>query len=581
MLLTKKSFLSSGRQCAILTLLVIGLVQASASAAEGNLPAAPVIAPTAMCAAPIPDFSYAGYDNARRAIPEVKDNIIDVTQHGVIADDDRDDSLALAKAYAAAKTINGPVVLQLPAGRIALSQVLKIDRSDIVIRGAGAGAGGTELFFPRPLRLTDKSEDLKELREYLLSNRKYQVEKNNNVNELFSEYSWTGGYLWVGPQGNRPAQYLTAYDQPSKATRLTDAVEGKQGELTLRVANAEKLKAGDVVQIRWFNRDGEQGALIEELYGKDAKTLKVGSNHWTFPDRALAVQSTRIERLENGIATLSSPLLHPISPAIKADIARWEHLENVGIEDMSFVFPEGRAFGHHQEEGYNAIYFTGTYNGWIRNVRVRDADAAILTYDSANLTIADIITEGKREAHYAVHVGNVHNVLVQDVDVFNSVVHAFSVNTQASRNVFLRGRAWQQPVIDQHAGANHQNLFDDMTLYVRATRDEKGVPTYPVWNGSGAGYWEPGHGRYNTTWNLRVLVEGGALPSETVKLTGLSEGPDARLVGISGNRHFEVDYHPAPVMRALNQRLWQAPSLYELQLQHRLRNLPVPTCITD
>ena len=72
-------------------------------------------------------------------------------------------------------------------------------------------------------------------------------------------------------------------------------------------------------------------------------------------------------------------------------------------------------------------------------------------------------------------------------------------------------------MLDQHAGANHQNLFDNITLNVDAMRDKNG-PYYPIWDGSGAGYWQPGHGRYNTTWNLKVNVRSGADRKEVVTL---------------------------------------------------------------
>ncbi len=540
----------------------------------------PTDASIGQCLQPVPDFSYAGYRNGMQEIPAAEGQVIDVRDYGVVPDDGRDDSAALLKAMDAARQVNGPVVVQLPAGRVVLSEILHIDRSDIVLRGQGRGEGGTELYFPRPLRLVDKSQQLKELREYLVKNDKYQKEPQNNVHALFSEYSWTGGFLWVGPRDNRPAPYLTSYDRPSKETRVAEVKAGRQGALTVQLTPGAKLKQGDVVQLRWFNRSGPNGALISELFGPDHAKLKVGANHWEFPDRALAVQTVRIDALDGDTATISSPLLHDVNASLPADVARWQHLSQVGIEDIGFVFPEGTAFGHHQEEGYNAIYFTGVYDGWVRNIRTRDADSGVLTYDSANLTIADVLSEGRRHAHYAVHVGNVNNVLVRDVEVFNPVIHTFSINTQASRNVFLRARSWQEPVIDQHAGANHQNLFDQLTLHVHARRDKAGKPFYPVWNGSGAGYWEPGHGRYNTTWNLKVMVESGAAPDETVRLDGTDEGPDARVVGVSGNRAFSVDYRPAPLLRALNQPLVDTPSLYELQLGRRKAGQPVPTCIT-
>ena len=50
---------------------------------------------------------------------------------------------------------------------------------------------------------------------------------------------------------------------------------------------------------------------------------------------------------------------------------------------------------------------------------------------------------------------------------------------------------------------------------------------------------------------------------------GLEEGPDARVVGVSGNRPFEVDYRPSPYLEMINREVLGAPSLYEWQLAQR------------
>ncbi|SNR31620.1 hypothetical protein SAMN06265371_101164 [Lutibacter agarilyticus] len=39
----------------------------------------------------------------------------------------------------------GNRILQLPAGKLILSNILFTERSNFVLRGAGAGAGGTEI----------------------------------------------------------------------------------------------------------------------------------------------------------------------------------------------------------------------------------------------------------------------------------------------------------------------------------------------------------------------------------------------------------------------------------------------------
>jgi len=108
-----------------------------------------------------------------------------------------------------------------------------------------------------------------------------------------------------------------------------------------------------------------------------------------------------------------------------------------------------------------------------------------------------------------------------------------------------------------------------LTLHIEAER-EKGKAVYPLFDGSGAGYWQPGHGGFNTAWNLNVIVESGADTDEIVTLQGLDEGPDARIIGISGNREFALDYRPTPYVDFLNQAITNAPSLYYYQRGKRL-----------
>jgi len=92
------------------------------------------------------------------------------------------------------------------------------------------------------------------------------------------------------------------------------------------------------------------------------------------------------------VVTISDPLLHNISEEVPAQIARWDHLTNVGIEDIRITFPDSPSFGHHMERGYNGIYMTSVFDGWIRDVNFHNADTGVLSYNSANLTIANIET---------------------------------------------------------------------------------------------------------------------------------------------------------------------------------------------
>ena len=514
----------------------------------------------------LPDFSYAGYNHGIGEIPILKGKVIDVTKFGVIADDGLDDSVAMVKALKAAHNSRRPVIVKLPKGKIIISEILKIQRSDIVLRGAGSGPNGTNLHFPRPLQMIDKTDSLDELREYLVKYDKRQRVKNQNIDVLFSEYSWSGGFIWVQKEGTRAASYLESNDP--KIIALANVQQGEVGTKTVKVDDAKNLKVGDVLELQWFNRQGENGSLIKEMYGETE--AKIGSHHWTFKERPLVRQKTEILLIDGNNVTISDPLLHNISKEVPAQFSHWDHLTNVGIEDLHISFPNSPFFGHHMERGYNGIYLTSVFNGWIRDISVHNGDTGILTYNSANVTISNIETTGKRRAHYSVHAGNVHNMLVKNLTVNNPAIHSLSLNTQSTKCVFQNAIVNEAAVLDQHAGANHQNLFDNVTTFIAAKRDEKG-PYYPIWDGSGAGYWQPGHGRYSTTWNLKVNVLSGADRSETLELRGLAEGPDARIVGVSGNRKFKVNYFPVPYTERINSSMHDVPSLYDYQLSQRMQ----------
>lgn len=108
----------------------------------------------------------------------------------------------------AANKIEGKVILQLPVGRIILSEILYLQRSNFVLRGAGTGKEGTEIYFSRPLMYVKNTEDLKELREYLIKFDKRQREKENNIDLPFSQYAWTGGFIRTRVPGVRVKSYL-------------------------------------------------------------------------------------------------------------------------------------------------------------------------------------------------------------------------------------------------------------------------------------------------------------------------------------------------------------------------------------
>ena len=60
----------------------------------------------------------------------------------------------------------------------------------------------------------------------------------------------------------------------------------------------------------------------------------------------------------------------------------------------------------------------------------------MLVLATAQLTYRDITTDDERRAHYGVHMGNVHNVLAENITVMNPVLHSLTFNTQSTKCVY-------------------------------------------------------------------------------------------------------------------------------------------------
>ena len=508
----------------------------------------------------LPDFSYAGYKNGNISLPSIDGKIFNVTDYGAIADDGKDDSESVLKAIEAAKAFDGPVVVKFPSGRFILSEILYIDRSDFAIQGVGLE---TTLFYPRPMRFLDTPPQLLELSEYLILNNKRQRERANNIDLPFSLYAWTGGYLWARVPGARGKAYLKEYDRPPDV--LANVIEGVRGKLSVKVDDVGRLRVGDVIKLEWYNVEGRNSSLLKELYGDPTRFSTIGSHHWTNANRALVTQVTKILSMDGDQLQLADPLLIDANRDWKPKLVRWEHLENVSLSDFTMEFPNGVYIAHHVEEGYNGIYLEGVYDGFVRNIEIINADSGILTDDIANVTLEDITTSGPHRAHYTVHMGSVYNVLAKRVRVENTAEHPLSFNTYAVKSVYKDCEVLSYPILDQHSGANHQNLFDNIRVHLPFLDEDR---TYPLFGGGGASYWKPSHGRFSTLYNIEVVTREEPHTDNVVTLKGPRDGVQSRLIGIYGNSPLEIQYGPDAHMEQINQKP-RYTSLYDLQLKER------------
>ncbi|MDQ1166230.1 DUF4955 domain-containing protein [Flavobacterium sp. SORGH_AS_0622] len=510
----------------------------------------------------LPDFSYAGYHFGESKLPETEGKIINAADFGVKANDNLDDSKAFLKALKAANAVDGNVILQLPAGRIILSDILYIERSNFVLRGAGSGENGTEIYCPRPMMYLKDPESLAELREYLTSFDKRQREPENNIDLPFSQYAWSGGFIWTQIPNERVKSYLDKYEpEPNVLAKVSS---GKMGEFVINISEVKNLKVGDIVELQLFNKDGENGEIIKDLY-QGAK-VKPGSHHWKFPKLPIVRQQVEIAKISGSKITLKTPLTISIKPSYQAQLVEWKHLNEVGIEHLRFTFPDIPRVAHHVEPGNNAIFLTRLFNSWVKDVKITNADSGILAEEVSNVTVQDIITDGPHLSHYTVTLGGVHNVLVKNLKIYNKAVHPLSFNTFSTKNVYQNCEIFEDALLDQHSGANHQNLFDNITVHITADKNN----SFYLFGGGGADYWKPSHGPFSTFWNLNVQVSN---PDQTkpVLLYGMKDGAFARIIGVHGNTKFEIKYDVDPYIEFLNTAIEKIPSLYDYQLKKRLK----------
>ena len=496
----------------------------------------------------LPDYSYAGYRWGEEPIPtpdERAATVVRATDHGVVADDGRDDTAGLRRALAEADGVEGWVVVELPAGDVELRNLLFIERSQFVLRGAGSGDGGTTLSIPVPMAEMDQPQVMEDLNAYLIAN-----DKTVRTGEYFTPYSWTGGIVWTRAPEGTPA----ASNAP-----LAEGATGRRGEHTFTLTSAAGLREGQTMRLGWFSREGADSPVLQHIYGMP--TGLDGSRLWEKPDEPLVTQEVTVTDVSGRTVTVHEPLLHDLRPEWSAPLAPETRLENVGIEGIRFQFPEGEYAGHHLEPGYNALYLTDLRDGWVRDVAFVNADSGILSDRCANLTLDGVLVEG-RVGHYGVHLGNVERALLTDFRTTGWMEHPVSFNTGARQSVITNGSI-VSPQLDQHRGANHTNLYDDLHLV-------EPMETERVFEHGGAGYWGPTHGVANTFWNVRLDLTRPAAFDAPLVLDGIKASGEgaAFVVGFSANVPVEIDY-PGAVVEGTNRPGLAIPSLYRHQRAQR------------
>lgn len=277
----------------------------------------------------VSDFSWAGYRGGAEAIPTVNHTVFDVTSFGAVPNDGASDRDAIQAAIDAAEA-NGSGIVFFPPGRFHLNTAadagtpITLQGSNIVVRGSGMNAGGTELFMERNLEPTDP-------------------------NSLQS----TPFIFQVKPLST------------SDGTLTTITASAPRMSYTLQVASTSNITVGQRVTIYMLNPAARDEFLAP--YTPDATwgdLFNPGINVRELHTVAAKTSTT---------VTLREPLQHDINSAYGYSLRRNVGLEEVGFEDLAFIGNWKGSFVHHRspldDGGWSGLHLLRVSNGWVRRVR--------------------------------------------------------------------------------------------------------------------------------------------------------------------------------------------------------------------
>lgn len=498
----------------------------------------------------LPDWSRAGYRGGQPLPTEAAVTVL-ATDFGVVPDDGQDDSAAL---QAAIDSVSGGshdalTELRLPAGQIDLSEEIHVDRSFLVIRGAGHDPTRTStrivvrpsLGMAYPGTANDGTEP--------------------DIDGLDSE-GGRGRWLWPG-RGAFRVQTREVHE--SYAGNYASAPEDRRDifEGTINVHWRAGLEVDQDLGLAAQRGDTEipidssDASRLDEIEAGDllwvgaANTMSMFETQGVLPEHRfnshMRAQVFEVAGVDPGgrTITIDRPLEFDLpahstsdgSPAIDGDddypsrVVPLVVVEGVGFEDFYLTYdleglsrPGGGAVDVTAEDAeyeygnlvpefaLHGIVFKWAAHSWVRNVQIQMAGShPIVTEVAKNLRVERVLLRGSWNKGKGGH-GYFRGSRVWD-SVFGCSVSRglrhFTLQWSSSGNV-VYGNDFDSD-LNLHGGWERHNLFEANEVHVPRAHssgncsvncgsDEPDEGTwYPIWWGAGAkaGKWSGATGPQN------------------------------------------------------------------------------------
>ncbi len=490
----------------------------------------------------MPDFSYAGYQQGEKAIPDLVGPVFKVTDYGAIADDDLSDEEAIRSTIAAAEKAGGGVVL-FPPGKFLVwtqrnqARSILIQSPNIVIRGAGSSAGGTVV---RAVHSAYAAGD-------------YAVPKAGSDFERVP-------YIFVFKAANEPAaddgndsvEKSSAADPAAARSKVVGSA--KRSSFKVELQTAVGYKPGEFIQIR-----GESKKYFSELLAD----LEPDAT-WTRIQTGINVSELhQIASVNGSSLTLKEPLLTTHGADFETSVVPHPVIQNVGIEDIAFQGSWYSPFVHHRsaldDEGWDAVLFNGVAHGWVLRCAFLNLNTGVYLRNSLHCSLLENRFSGNK-GHYnvAARSDSSFNLLGLSSDSAGQL-HSMSTGNRSAGTTVWRWTIARNQSVDSHGNNPFATLIDCV---------KGGRMSYS--GGPASAF--PNHLRWMIYWNFDYAGDE-KMPVDLWKVKrGVAKFVKPLFVGLHGEpislveAALEDDEFPGvPV----------APeSLYEAQLALRLGELP-------
>lgn len=496
----------------------------------------------------LPNVSYAGYRYGA-ALPDLSSlRRVRVIDYGAVPDSGDDASDAIAAALTDIATTGG--VVEFPEGELRVRRPIAVQSDDTVL--VGAGSDRSRIVFEQAL------DDA----------------YARNTRDGSSRWSWTGGLVWFAPASVRsfPAQTNDLGDTWTEGWVVSGdpislAKAARRGDTHIQFADAPTFHPGDRVVIEVDSNV----ALLAHLAGEgdyarsidwEAATYILPPQqpviHWPVEIAAVRADNTLelAQPLRFDLRDEWSPRVRRLGPVVR----------DSGIVGLTLSLARTTAYDtardHHHEVGWNGLMLENAWDCFAQDVRVENAENAILLTASKNITVRDFTVASTTDALALQHHGTVtrqfcNDILLSDFTIGSQPIHGINVEGFSMGNVWSRGTL-SHGTWDVHRSMPLENVITELVVH------NDGAPGGRADSG-------PRMGARHVAWN--VAIDNGecdVIGEPRVMPNGVIEGVRGCQPGTPANSDAVVQHS------GLRGTTPDPPNLYEAQRALRLCRQPDP-----